>query len=219
MPGPLAPPTDVKHPFVVVIGGSAGAIDGIAELLSRLPRNLPAIVLCTVHRNVFAATNLRSVLARRSNIPVVIPEDGEALLAGVGYIGHPDRHLAVGPGLRARFIVDGFYRAHNIDALFASAARQAGSQVIGVVLSGLSADGTEGLTAIKEQGGAALVQSPEQAGYQTMPAHAIARDGKIDFVGPVDQLANEICRRVWRVRDHIADSFPVKQDALQSTGE
>jgi len=175
--------------------------------------------LCTVHRSVSAPTNLRSILARHSNIPVVIPDDGEALRVAVCYIGHPARHLAVGPGLRARFIVDGFYRGHNIDALFASAARHAGVRTIGVVLSGMSADGTEGVVAIKEQGGVALVQSPEQTPYAIMPAHAIAR-GKIDFVGNIDQLASEICRRVWRAS--VASTDPVattgEKDDLRSTG-
>ena len=91
---------------------------------------------------------------------------------------------------------DGFYRAHNVDALFCSLARYAGPRTIGVILSGMLKDGTLGLKAIKEAGGVALVQSPEEAAYSDMPCSAIKLDGAIDLVAPVDVLAGEICSLV-----------------------
>jgi two-component system chemotaxis response regulator CheB len=102
----------------------------------------------------------------------------------------------LGPDLRVHLLPNGFYRAHNIDALFCSLARRAGSRTIGVVLSGLLKDGTLGLKAIKEAGGVALVQSPGEAAYPDMPRSAIEHNGDIDLVGPVGELAAEICRLV-----------------------
>ena len=183
-------------PYIVAIGGSAGAIEALSQLLGLLPPKLPAIVLATVHRRVYAESHLRDVLARHSHMPVVIPEEGELLITGTCYIGHPSSHLTVGPGLRARFVGDGFYRAHNIDALFTSAARHGGDRVIGVILSGMSSDGTQGLVAIKEEDGTALVQSPAEALWDQMPLSAIHNDGRIDLVGTIEEIAHEICRLV-----------------------
>jgi len=181
---------------VVVIGGSAGGLESLSTLLEQLPEHFPAIVLAVLHRGVHRESHLQAILRRHCKLPVIIPYEGEALRKGVCYIGLPDRHLVIGPGLRARLIPDGFYKAHNVDALFSSAARHAGSRVLGVVLSGLNKDGTEGLVAIKEAGGMTLVQLPEEAGYPDMPHNAIKYDGNIDFVAPVKGLAIELCRLI-----------------------
>lgn len=199
-------------PYIVAIGGSAGAIEALCKLLALLPASLPAIVLATVHRKVYAESHLKEILARHAHVRVVIPDDGEPLVAGRCYIGHPSSHLTVGPGLRARFIGDGFYRAHNIDALFTTAARHGGDRVIGVILSGMSSDGTQGLVAIKEVGGIALVQSPADALWDQMPLSAIHNDGRIDFVGTIEEIAREICRLVIPTNDQKDDEA---EDAVE----
>src|SRR5215471_312059 len=101
-----------KHgkPDIVVIGASAGGIEALLALLPLLPANLPATVLIAVHRAVHTESILPAILARKSALPIVIPEEGEFLKKGVCYIGEPDRHLVVGPGVRARLLSDGFYR-------------------------------------------------------------------------------------------------------------
>jgi two-component system chemotaxis response regulator CheB len=184
------------EPALVVIGASAGGVEALSDLLSYVPPNLRAIVVCATHRGPHQPNRLQEILARAAHLPVVVPHDGEKLQPGVCYVGMADPHLTIGPGPSARLIADGFYRGHNIDALFAAAARHGGERVIGVVLSGLGKDGTEGLTAIKDLGGVALVQSIRDAAYGDMPRSAIALDGKIDFVGTTKELAEEICRRV-----------------------
>jgi two-component system chemotaxis response regulator CheB len=199
-----------KSPHIVAIGGAAGAIEALCKLLALLPAGLPAIVLATVHRRVYAESHLKEMLARHAQMRVIIPEEGELLIAGACYIGHPSSHLTVGPGLRARFVGDGLYRAHNIDALFTSAARRGGDRVIGVILSGMSSDGTEGLAAIKEEGGTALVQSPAEALWDQMPLSAIHNDGRVDFVGTIREIAHEICRLAT------ATSAQVQSDNVQS---
>jgi two-component system chemotaxis response regulator CheB len=183
------------HADIVAVGASAGGVAAISALLKELPGDLPASVLVVLHRSVTRSTHLREILARHSRMPVVVPRNGDVLRQGVCYVGEPARHLTVGPGLRVAFIEDGFYRSHNVDALFSSLARNAGRRTIGVVLSGLLKDGTLGLSAIKEAGGIALVQTPEEAEAGDMPLSAIRYDGHIDLVAPVHLLAREICRR------------------------
>jgi chemotaxis response regulator CheB len=104
----------------------------------------------------------------------------------------------VGSDLRIHLLPDSTYRGRTVDELFCSLARHAGERTIAVVLSGVQKDGALGMKAIKKAGGAALVQSPEEAIYPDMPQSAIKYDGPIDFVGPVNALAREISRMVGR---------------------
>jgi len=186
-----------SHPIdIVAIGASAGGMEPLVRLLHELPADLPATVLITMHRPVARESQLQEVLARASRLPVAIAKQGEKLRPRKCYLGTPNLHLTVGPGLVARLVHDGFYRGHNIDLLFSSLARNAGPRTVGVVLSGLLKDGTQGLNALKEAGGKALVQSPREAPFNDMPRSAIDFDGPVDMIAPVRDLAQEICRLV-----------------------
>jgi two-component system chemotaxis response regulator CheB len=182
------------HPDIVAIGASAGGVDAIPRLLSLLPSDLPASVLVVLHRPTEQISILRGILARKSNMHVTIPHEGDILRHGICYLGEPNRHLTVAPHSRVHLLGDSFDRAHCIDALFCSLARHAGTRTIGVILSGLLKDGSFGLKAIKEAGGMVLVQSPAEAAYAEMPQSAIRYGGPIDLIGPIDALATEICR-------------------------
>lgn len=186
-----------EHGFdIVAIGASAGGVEALRDLLRQLPRDIPAAILIVTHRPIGYRSHLAQVLSRKDHLHVVVPREGDVLRPGVCFLGTAEDHLTVGPGLRVRLIEDGFYRGHNIDALFNSLAQHAGPRTIGVILSGMMKDGTLGLHAIKAAGGVALVQTPEEAAYSSMPQSAIRYDGPIDFVGPIKALANEICRLV-----------------------
>jgi two-component system chemotaxis response regulator CheB len=181
---------------IVAIGSSAGGLEAICALLRQLPHDLPAAILVVTHRPPVRISHLQEVLSRCTNVSVVVPREDAVLRPAVCFLGTPDLHLTVGPALRLHLLPDAFYRTHNIDALFCSLALHAGKRTIGVILSGLLKDGTFGLKAIKEAGGTALVQSPEEAAWPDMPRNAIENGGPIDFVGPIDALAREIRRLV-----------------------
>jgi chemotaxis response regulator CheB len=153
-------------------------------------------VLVVLHRPTERTSFLPGILARLTGMRIVVAQEGESLEHGACYLGEPDSHLLIGPGPRFHLLPDHFYRAHNIDALFQSLAHHAGPRVIGVILSGMLKDGSLGLKAIKEAGGLAMVQSPDEALFKDMPQSAIEHDGVIDFIGPIDALAEEICRAV-----------------------
>lgn len=181
---------------IIAIGGSAGAIKPVLDLLSDLPQDLAAIILIVIHRAPMAPTLLPDIVARRSPIPTHLAREGMELEGPICLVAPPDRHMALTPQGTIHLIADGYYRGNNIDLLFNSLARCAGPRTIGVIFSGLLKDGTEGLRAIKESGGAVLAQSPSEAEYPDMPKSAIDSDGPIDFVGSVPALADEIRRRV-----------------------
>ena len=203
------------HPFdIVAIGASAGGVEAVCKLVHALPADLPAAVLVALHRPVAGESQLQQILARVSRLPVIVARQGERLRPGVCYLGSPSRHLTVGPGLVANLVHDGFYRAHNIDLLFSSLARNAGKRAIGVVLSGLLKDGTQGLVALKEAGGKALVQSLGEASFKDMPRSAIEFDGAVDSIAPIAELAHEICRLVHlNVRSHERSSSTLPSEA------
>lgn len=181
---------------IVAIGASADGVQAVASLLERFPHNLPASILVVVHRPVERVSHLHTILARHLKLHVVVPQEGQQLKRGFCFVSEPHQHLTIGPDLRVHLLPDSFYRGHNIDALFSSLARHAGTRTIGVILTGMRKDGALGLRAIKEAGGVALVQSPEEAAYAEMPHSAIETAGQVDLVAPIDALAREICRLV-----------------------
>lgn len=111
--------------------------------------------------------------------------DGESISPGRIYVAPADRHLMI-EGDRIRIT-----RGPSINALFRSAAFSFGPRVIGIVLSGMLDDGTAGLWAIKDGGGMALVQSPADALYSSMPTSAIEHV-KVDAVLPVAEMSETL---------------------------
>jgi two-component system chemotaxis response regulator CheB len=195
-----------RHPDIIAIGASAGGVETISELLKQLPTHLPASILVVLHRPAERISRLRQILAGESGLRVVIAQTGQPLEHGVCYIGEPHRHLILGPDMRLHLLLDGFYRGHSIDALFCSLARHAGRRTVGVVLTGMLKDGSLGLKAIKEAGGVALVQSPEEAKFPQMPENAIEFVGPVDLVAPIHILGREL-RRLTRHEPELAE-FP-----------
>ena len=162
---------------IVVIGGSAGALQALFTLLGKLPRELPAIIAIVVHRHPFLSSKLLAVLDRHCPLPVMEVQDHEVLHSGRVYLAPRDRHLTFDDGM-----LDATRDAHQhrfrpaIDPLFVSAASEHASRVVGVILSGGGEDGVAGLIAIKAAGGLSLVQDPNEAFSPSLPLNAIRKD-------------------------------------------
>jgi two-component system chemotaxis response regulator CheB len=177
---------------VVVIGASAGGLEPLTALVSRLPADLPACVLVVMHSATNGSGVLPEILGRSTTLPVAFAEDGDPIEPGRIYVARPDFHLTVTDG--AVSVVhgpreNGFRPA--IDPLFRTAAREFGPRVIGVVLSGALADGTYGLSVIKRYGGIAVAQDPEDAVIPSMPLNAIKYAG-VDRIVPAHDLGATI---------------------------
>jgi two-component system chemotaxis response regulator CheB len=182
----------MSRPDVIVLGASAGGLEAISDVLSRLPASLRACVLVVMHTPSNGSGVLPDILARTTTLPVAFGRTGDQLDLGRIYVARPDFHLLVtASGLRVGHgpRENGFRPA--IDPLFRTAARALGPRVIGVVLSGALADGTYGLSVIKHYGGIAIVQDPEDAIIPSMPLRAIEYVS-VDHVLPARDIGGTI---------------------------
>ncbi len=191
--------------FTIFIGGSAGAIEALAELLAGLPGDLPAPLLIVLHVGRNGAGMLPAILDRVGALHAINPIDGESLADGVVYVAPRGRHMLIDErGVR---LSDG-PAEHGlrpaIDPLFRSAARVCGPRAIGVVLSGMLDDGTAGLREIRARGGWTLVQTPDEAAFPSMPESAIANVA-VDYVLPASELAGKVAEIVARGQQRSGD--------------
>ncbi len=177
-----------RYHDLIVIGGSAGSLEPLQSLLADLPADLPAAILIVIHLG--AISHLAYILNKDCKLDVRQAESGQALMPGRVYVAVPDHHLLVHDGhvLVRRGPRENLSRP-AIDPLFRSAAASFGGRVIGVVLSGALNDGTAGLSAIKECGGLAVVQSPEDATVPGMPLSALRLVDVDRCVDAVDMAA------------------------------
>jgi two-component system, chemotaxis family, protein-glutamate methylesterase/glutaminase len=179
---------------VVVIGGSAGALDPLKDIVMDLPPDTQAAVVVVLHLSATAPSALATILGRLGGMQVVTPRDGDPLQPGYVYVAVPDRHLelrdgAIGLTLGPR--VNGMRPA--VDTLFRSAAATYGPRVVGIVLSGGLDDGSGGLAAIRAAGGVGIVQSPDDALMDSMPKNAISVAAP-EHVVPSQRLGETIRR-------------------------
>lgn len=182
-------------PRMITIGGSAGALGPLIQVLAALPSDFPAPVFVVIHTPAESPGLLPDIVGRSCALHVVHAEDGAAIEPGYVYVARPGYHLLVtGDGMK----VDRGPRENRarpaIDPLFRTAARAFGPRVVGVLLSGALNDGTYGLMAIKRHGGTAVVQHPEQAAYPEMPRSALD-DVEVDHVLPAIEIA-ELLKRL-----------------------
>jgi len=172
---------------IIVIGGSAGGLEALCQVLSDLPEDLPAAVFALLHMG--ASSHLAQILDQKVKLPVLSAEKGMVIQNGRVYVAVPGVHLLLHDDhiLLRRGPRENLARP-ALDPLFRSAACTFGSRVIGVVLSGALSDGAAGLRAIKRCGGMAVVQDPAEAAVPSMPQSAI-RHVAIDHVAPAHKLA------------------------------
>jgi two-component system, chemotaxis family, protein-glutamate methylesterase/glutaminase len=199
---PLMPRHDI-----VVIGGSAGSLRPLTAIVERLPAGFDASVLVVIHTATAANGARPRILSRAGALRAAFGRDREPLLRGRIYVAPPDCHLIVADS--AIRVVhgpreNGFRPA--IDPLFRTAARQFGSRAIGVVLSGALSDGTYGLNLVKQHGGVAIVQHPDEADIDSMPRSAMAALD-VDYVLP----AAEIAATLTRLSDDRTAAAPLHQ--------
>jgi two-component system chemotaxis response regulator CheB len=160
---------------LIVIGGSAGAVEVLRRLLAALPADSGPPMAIVIHLPADAPSLLPEIFARPDGPRMKLAEDKEPIEAGTIYFATPDYHLLIEKGRTFALSQDDpvHFSRPAIDALFESAAEAYGARLMGVILSGANADGALGLKAVADAGGIAVVQSIESAEMIAMPAAAL----------------------------------------------
>jgi two-component system chemotaxis response regulator CheB len=189
------------RPQLVAVGTSLGGLNALIELLRRLPSSLPVPIVVVQHRSATADSGLVRLLQDHTALAVEEAEDKQPMSSGTVYLAPPDYHLLIEePGLLA-LSTDAPVRSArpSIDVLFETAAQAYGPALVGVLLTGASADGADGLAVIKARGGRAIVQDPSTAECGTMPAAGISAT-KVDYVLPLEAIGGHLVSLVEGTR-------------------
>jgi two-component system, chemotaxis family, protein-glutamate methylesterase/glutaminase len=196
---------------IFVIGSSAGGVEALQKLCGGLPADFPGVIVIAQHLSPSTRSVLPDLLARASRLPVRSPDDGEALQMGHIYVGAPDQHILLRPGriLTRRGPHENRSRP-AVNALFRSAAIAYGAQVVGIVLTGLLDDGTDGLIAIGAAGGLSIAQDPADAEWPSMPRNAIQKD-HVKIVARLDAMPQMLSRVAM---EETGPSIPLPQEYL-----
>jgi two-component system chemotaxis response regulator CheB len=167
--------SEVSRRDAVVIAASAGGVEALRELLSRMPVQFPAALLVVLHVPAAGGRALPNILARAGRLPAAAAADSGDVLPGHVYVAPPDHHLLL-IGDKFRLSRGPRHNGHRpaADPLFISAALTAGPRTIAVVLSGTLDDGAAGCAAVERRGGLVLVQDPAESAYEGMPRAALA---------------------------------------------
>ncbi|MGF9693928.1 MULTISPECIES: protein-glutamate methylesterase/protein-glutamine glutaminase [unclassified Rhizobium] len=181
--------------MVVCVGASTGGTEALRELLEALPANAPGMVIVQHMPEKFTAA-----FAKRLNslceVEVKEAEQGDPVLRGHVLIAPGDKHMLLDRrGARYEVTIRSgpLVSRHrpSVDVLFRSAARAAGANAMGVILTGMGDDGARGMDEMHQAGAFTIAQDEATSVVFGMPKEAIARGG-VDRVVPLDQVAREI---------------------------
>jgi len=189
---------------IVAIGTSTGGPNALAEVLPRIAKEFPVPIVVVQHMPPIFTRLLAERLASRSAIPV---EEGSAdviLAPGQAWIAPGNFHMKVmRAGLSARLSLSQGAQENScrpsVDVLFRSVAAAYGANVLGVVMTGMGADGVLGAQAIRDAGGDVIIQDEASSVVWGMPG-LVQASGLADAAYPLDHLATEITRRVLQSR-------------------
>lgn len=180
---------------LIVIGGSAGSLQVILEMLRKLSTSIAFPILFVVHRKAQSASILPTLLQQFTSLEVIEAEDKTEIENNKLYIAPADYHLLFES--KKLLALDSSekmnYSRPSIDVTFKSAAELYGKNLVGILLSGANADGVEGLEYIKRNNGKVWIQDPETAEVNYMPKQALEKV-KGDLIINSENLAEYINR-------------------------
>jgi two-component system, chemotaxis family, CheB/CheR fusion protein len=207
-PAKLTVGTDSSFP-IVGIGASAGGLEALEAFLRHQPDKSGIAFVVVQHLDPNHKGMLVEILARVTPMKVLQVRDRVKVEPDRVYVIPPNKDLSLLHGvlhLLAPAAPHGLRLP--IDFFLRSLAADLGSQSIGVLLSGMGSDGTLGVSAIKEHGGAVFVQDPASAKFDSMPRSAIDA-GLADVVAPVEELAGRIADYVRHVHRTTTPNLPL----------
>jgi two-component system chemotaxis response regulator CheB len=184
---------------VVAIGASTGGTEALKELLSPLPADFPGIVIVQHMPETFTR-QFAERLDSLCKIRVKEAQDGDRILPGHALLSPGGHHMAVvrrGMEYGVHVYRGELVNRHmpSVDVLFSSCARSLGRNVIGVMLTGMGADGSRGMLEMKQADAYNIAQDESTSVVFGMPREAI-RIGAVDQVLPLNQIPNSLLQRL-----------------------
>jgi two-component system CheB/CheR fusion protein len=196
--------------YIIAIGASAGGMEEINSFFDHTPIDGVSYIIIQ-HLSSDFKSRMVELLAKHSKLVVNEAKNAMKVMSNQVYLIPNDKFMTIKAGklyLSAKETVKGPHL--TINAFFKSLADDYGKKVIGVVLSGLGSDGTEGIKAIKKAGGMVIARNPETTEFGSMPSNAIAT-GLVDFVLEPSLMPDAIEDYVKQGGELIADD---KDDEL-----
>lgn len=189
---PLPKAANVPADFVIAIGASTGGTEAIRQVLERFPEDVPPLAIVQ-HIPAKFSTAFAERLNRVCRCDVKEAENGDVLRPGLALVAPGNFHLLVrksGGQLRA-VVKEGprvAYQRPSVDVLFESIAAAAGASAAGILLTGMGADGAQGMLKMKRAGAYTIAQDEATSVIFGMPREAIEL-GAVDAVLPLGAIA------------------------------
>jgi two-component system, chemotaxis family, protein-glutamate methylesterase/glutaminase len=180
---------------IIAIGASTGGTEAIRMILEAMPANAPGIVITQHIPRAFSA-QFAARMDSMSQMSVKEAEDGDLVQTGHAYVAPGDQHLVVvrdGARYRCRLSNDAPLNHHrpSVDVMFESVAAHVGRNAVGVLLTGMGADGARGLLSMREHGAYTLAQDEHSSVVWGMPGAAVAL-GAVERVLPIEEMASAL---------------------------
>ena len=181
---------------IVGIGSSAGGLEALELFFSNLPSGTNMAFVIIQHLSPKHKSIMADILMKYTPMKILEIQDNQEIEPNYVYLNPPDKNVVI---QNCTLFLTKPLQAHGvnlpIDCFFRSLSEDQGEKAICIILSGTATDGTQGLKAIKGEGGMAMVQDPDSAKYAGMPSSAIAT-GLVDFILPVEKIPAELCKYV-----------------------
>jgi two-component system chemotaxis response regulator CheB len=190
--------TQTSHK-VIAIGASTGGTEALKNVLMKLPPNIPGIVVVQ-HMPANFTTAFADRLNTLCQFQVKEAQDNDTVVPGTCLIAPGNFHMLLRRS-GARYYVEVktgpmvHHQRPAVDVLFKSTAKYAGANSVGVILTGMGADGAEGMREMKNAGASTIAQDEKSCVVFGMPKEAIKLGG-VDKILPLDNIANEIIRMI-----------------------
>jgi two-component system chemotaxis response regulator CheB len=187
---------------LIAIGSSTGGTEAVAEILAAFPPDAPGVVIAQHIPEVFSA-RWAARMDKESSISVAEAKDGDQILIGHAYVAPGGHHLRIersGAKYFCRLGDDAPVNRHrpSVDVLFHSVAQEVGRNAVGVILTGMGADGAEGLLQMSQVGCPTIAQDRETSVVWGMPGEAVKRGAAAEVLplGEISRRLLDLARRL-----------------------
>jgi two-component system chemotaxis response regulator CheB len=184
---------------VVAIGASTGGTQAIEAVMREMPADAPGIVIVQHMPQTFTGA-FAERLNRICSMQVREAQDNDDVTPGIALVAPGDKHMILSKnGARYQVRIKEGPRVHfqrpSVDVLFQSVAKNSGQNAIGVILTGMGADGAKGLLAMHQSGAHTIAQDEKSCVIFGMPKEAIGLGG-VDEILPLSHIGRAILNRV-----------------------